>query len=131
MTSSARPLTFPAHPDLSDPGLRPALQRMGFAVARAAFDSDAQMALAFGVDRSNMARWRAGAAMSLENVERLQAFETAVTLLLSFLAPTTIPKWLRGTNAHLMNRRPIDVLLNGRLSEVVSAIENERSGAFA
>lgn len=131
MASPARPLTFPASTDLSDPALRTALQRMRFAVARAAFHSDAQMALAFGVDRSNMTRFRAGAAMSPGNVERLQALETAVTLLLSFLAPTTIPKWLRGTNTHLMNRRPLDVRLNGRLSEVVAAIENERSGAFA
>ena len=78
-----------------------------------------------------MVRWKAGAPLSTDNASRLQAFDVVVSLLVGFLAPTTIPKWLRGVNAHLGNRRPIDVLRTGRLSEIVAAIENERSGAFA
>ena len=42
-----------------------------------------------------------------------------------------VAKWLRGTNAHLGDRRPIDVIRQGRLSEVVAAIEAEKAGAFA
>lgn len=128
---AARTPIFPDEVRLDDPELGEALQRVSFRMARAVFDSDAEMALAFGVDRSNMSRWKAGAPMSPANTARLRAFETVVSLLVGFLSPTTIPKWLRGVNAHLNNRRPIDVLLTGRLSEVVSAIENERSGAFA
>lgn len=104
---------------------------MSFLIARAVFTSDAEMALAFGVDRSNMKRWRLGAPISRAHAVRLQAFETVVSLLIGFLSATTIPKWLRGTNSHLGNRRPIDVLLAGRLSEVVAAVENERSGSFS
>ncbi len=129
--AAAKTLPFPNTVDLADPTLRPALQQVGFRLARAVFDSDAQMAQAFGVDRSNMARWKEGAPLSTENASRLYAFDTVVGLLLGFLSPITIPKWLRGVNAHLNNRRPIDVLLTGRLSEVIAAIENERSGAFA
>ena len=61
----------------------------------------------------------------------LQALDTTVALLSGFLNAETIPKWLQGVNAFLGNRRPIDVLRTGRLSEVVSAIEAEQSEAFA
>lgn len=131
LSSSAAALAFPDRVKLDDPELGVVLQRVSFRLARSIFSSDADMALAFGVDRSNMARWKAGAPLAAENANRLLAFDAAVSLLLGFLAPSTIPKWLRGVNAHLRNRRPIDVLLEGRLSEVVAAIENERSGAFA
>jgi len=129
--SAAKALAFPNEVHLTDPTLGTVRQQVSFRIARAVFESDAEMALAFGVDRSNMARWKAGLALSPDNASRLQAFDVVVSLLLGFLAPTTIPKWLRGVNAHLGNRRPIDVLRTGRLSEVVAAIENERSGAFA
>lgn len=129
--STAQSISFPGSLDLQDPTLGRALQRMSFLIARAVFTSDAEMALAFGVDRSNMKRWRLGAPISRAHAVRLQAFETVVSLLIGFLSATTIPKWLRGTNSHLGNRRPIDVLLAGRLSEVVAAVENERSGSFS
>jgi len=54
-----------------------------------------------------------------------------VSLLEGFLEEGSIAKWLRGMNAHLGDRRPIDVIRQGRLSEVVAAIEAERAGAFA
>ena len=98
---------------------------------RAVFDSDAEMARAFGIDRSNMTRWKSGMSVRLKETRLLQEFCIVVSLLIDFLAPTTIPKWLRGTNVHLKNSRPIDVLLSGRLSEVIVAIERERSGTFA
>jgi hypothetical protein len=34
-------------------------------------------------------------------------------------------------NAHLADRRPIDLIRQGRLSEVIAAIEAEKAGAFA
>ena len=50
---------------------------------------------------------------------------------IGFLDVSSIPKWLRGLNAHLGDRRPIDVIRQGRLSEVIAAIEAEKAGAFA
>jgi len=57
--------------------------------------------------------------------------DTVVSLLEGFLEVGSIAKWLRGMNAHLGDRRPIDVIRQGRLSEVVAAIEAEKAGAFA
>ncbi|MBA3340890.1 MAG: hypothetical protein H0T48_03560 [Gemmatimonadaceae bacterium] len=130
VSSATRRFSFPDEVELVDPSLGVDLQRFGFLIARAVFESDSEMALAFGVDRSNMKRWKAGAPLSTTNAARLKAFDTVVSLLIGFLEPVTIPKWLRGTNVHLANRRPIDVLMRGTLSEVVAAIENERTGSF-
>lgn len=119
----------------TDAGLPPdaaiLIRRARYASVRPAFASDAEMAAALGADRSRAARWKAGAAMDAPRWASLQALDTVVGLLRGWLEPTTIPKWLRGVNAHLGNRRPLDVLRDGRLSEVVAAIEAEQSGAFA
>jgi transcriptional regulator with XRE-family HTH domain len=102
-----------------------------YQTARRAFASDAEMARAFGVDRSRIARWKQGEAPDPANAERLVGLDTVVALLSGFLTQSSIPKWLNGFNAHLGNRRPIDVIRIGRLSEVIAAIEAEKSGAFA
>jgi hypothetical protein len=36
-----------------------------------------------------------------------------------------------GYNAHLEDRRPVDLLREGNLSDVIAAIESLRSGAYA
>jgi transcriptional regulator with XRE-family HTH domain len=99
--------------------------------ARRAFPSDAEMARVLGVDRSRMSRWRQGEPPDQENAERILALDTAVELLSGFLDERSIPKWLYGINAHLRHRKPVDVLVSGRLSEVIAAIEAEKSGAYA
>jgi small subunit ribosomal protein S16 len=98
---------------------------------RRAFASDAAMARALNVDRSRISRWRKGEATDASVVERLVGVDAAIELLTGFLDARSIPKWLSGTNAHLGDRRPIDVLTQGRLSEVIAAIEAEKSGAYA
>lgn len=113
------------------PDVESTIQRARYASVRRAFDSDAELAEAFGVNRSAVAHWKRGEPMGPENRALLQALDTTIALLAGFLNAATIPKWLRGTNAFLGNRRPIDVLRTGRLSEVVGAIEAEQSEAFA
>lgn len=51
--------------------------------------------------------------------------------LLDLYEPATALKWLRGTNALLGNRRPIDVLAEGKWEEVWDALERERDGSYA
>jgi transcriptional regulator with XRE-family HTH domain len=99
--------------------------------ARRAFPSDAEMARVLGVDRSRLSRWRQGEPPDQENAERLLALDTVVELLTGYLDERSIPKWLYGINAQLRDRRPVDVIVSGRLSEVVAAIEAEKSGAYA
>jgi hypothetical protein len=105
--------------------------RLRLASARRAFSSDAELADVLGVDRAQPGRWRAGQAPDPLNRERIVAIDVVVELLGTWLAPTSIPKWLNGVNAHLGNRRPVQVLRDGGLSEVIAAIESEKGGAYA
>ena|SRR5688572_9192656 len=131
MATTARKAALRRSINLANPTHLTLIRKYKFLLARSAFTSDASMAKAFGVDRSNMTRWKQGAPLSAENSEKIEGIETVVALLLEILSPSTIPKWLRGINAHLDNRRPLDVIMAGRLSEVIAAVENERTGAFA
>jgi hypothetical protein len=40
-------------------------------------------------------------------------------------------RWLAGTNAQLGDRRPMDLLGRGRLTDVLGAIDAEEAGSFA
>jgi transcriptional regulator with XRE-family HTH domain len=100
--------------------------------ARRAFPSDAQVAEALGVDRAQVKRWRAGETEpGPANAERIVGLDAAVELLSGYLEPGSIPKWLMGFNARLGDRRPIDLLRQGNLSEVIAAIEALKSGSYA
>ena len=100
--------------------------------ARRAFTSDAQVAEALGVDRAQVKRWRAGETEpGAENADRVVALDAAVALLTGYLEPTSISKWLTGHNAHLAGRRPVELLREGNLSDVIAAIEALKSGSYA
>jgi hypothetical protein len=100
--------------------------------ARRAFSSDAQVAETLGVDRAQVKRWREGRTEpGPGNAERIVALDTVVALLSGYLEPSSIPKWMMGYNAHLGDRRPVDLLREGNLSDVIAAIEALRSGAYA
>lgn len=100
--------------------------------ARRAFSSDAQVAEALGVDRSQVKRWREGETEpGPENAARIVGLDAVVELLTGYLEPSSIGKWLGGMNAHLGDRRPIDLLRQGNLSEVIASIEALKSGSYA
>ena len=84
-----------------------------------------------GVDRSRVTRWKGGELPDVLLEERLVALDAVASLLRGYLEEAVIADWLLGVNAQLGDRRPLDVLRDGRLSEVVAAVEAERSGAFA
>lgn len=109
----------------------PTLRRAAYLYARRAFESDAELADAFPVSPSRVARWKQGDAPDAENARLLRDLGIVVALLDGWLEEEAVADWLHGVNAHLGHRRPLDVVRDGRLSEVVRAIEAERSGAFA
>ncbi len=105
--------------------------KRAYHVAKVAFPDDADLARSLGVHRSAVVRWKRGEPPAPRNWEQLVGLDAVVSLLEGFLEVASIAKWLRGLNAHLGDRRPIDVIRQGRLSEVVAAIEAEKAGAFA
>src|SRR2546429_9185081 len=97
------------------------LIKQRYHVAKVAFPDDADLARSLGVHRSAGGRWKRGEAPAPQNWEQLVGLDTGVALLEGFLDVASIPKWLRGMNAHLGERRPIAGIRQGRPSEVVPA----------
>ena len=90
------------------------------------------MADALGVDRAQVKRWREGKTTpGVDVAARLVGLDAVVELLHAHLEPRSILKWLTGPNAHLSDRRPIDLLRQGNLSEVIAAVEALKSGSYA
>ena len=100
-------------------------------LVRSAFPSDAAIAEFAGIDRSRVTRFKQGKNLEPATDDLLEDVGITVTKLRGFLDDDLIPHWLRGINAHLAHRRPLDVIRTGRVSEVLAAIEAEKSGAFA
>lgn len=109
----------------------PVIRGATYFLARSAFSSDAAIAEFAGIDRSRVTRFKQGETLEPATEALLHAVSITVTQLRGFIDDAVIPDWLRGTNAHLGNRAPLHVLKTGRLSEVIAAIEAEKSGAFA
>lgn len=93
--------------------------------------SDAAVADLLDVSRSQPRRWREGQSPDPENRDRIIGLDAVIALLSGFLAESSIPKWLNGVNAHLDNRRPISVLREGRIADVIAAIEAQKAGVYA
>ncbi len=91
----------------------------------------AQTARALGVHRSRITRWLEDEEPDARNLRKVEALEFVLARLLSVYGRETALKWLMGFNAHLGDRRPLDCLLAGQVSEVVAAIDAEDAGSFA
>lgn len=92
----------------------------------------AQAARAIGVDRAQVTRWlESGQGPDAENLRKIEAFELVLARLLRLYERETALRWLQGANPHLGDRRPEDLLMKGRISEVLGAIDADESGAYA
>ena len=94
-------------------------------------DSQAEFARMLGVSRSRVSRWLKTEEPDRSSTEKVEAVEFILGRLFRIYPRATALKWLRGFNAHLGDRRPIDLILAGRIAEVLAAIEAESSGAYA
>lgn len=96
------------------------------------FTSDAELAAWLGVDRSQLTRYRRGRQRPGGEVSwRLTGLQAVVQALRQVLEADTVGDWLLGVNAHLNHQRPLDLLREGRVADVMHAVEAERTGSFA
>jgi len=95
------------------------------------FGGQSEVARALGVHRSRVTRWLAGDEPDPRNQAKLEALEFVLARLLQTLPPATARKWLTGSNAHLGNRRPLDLIARQRIAEVIAAIEQDDLGSYA
>jgi transcriptional regulator with XRE-family HTH domain len=95
------------------------------------FRSQRRLADALGVSPAQVSRWRRGQGIDEENAERLDLLELVMSMLRRIYEAETIEAWLFGSNPLLRHRRPIDVIRQGRVEELLAAIRQERAGSYA
>lgn len=106
------------------------IQRAYYLEARKGFPSDAALADAMGVHRSQVTRWAQGRSAHAENAWLLRDLAAAVSRLADFYQSGTINRWLFAANPDLEGEQPLELLRQGRLAEVLMAIQAQTSGAF-
>ena len=102
-------------------------------IARLAKDLAGQSEIArlLDGDRSRVSRWLTSAVPDPGNQTKLDALEFVMSRLLQVFGAETARKWQTAVNAHLGNRRPVDLIVANRIAEVIAATEQADTGAFA
>jgi transcriptional regulator with XRE-family HTH domain len=93
--------------------------------------SQRRLAEALGVSPAQVSRWRRGQGLDADNAERLDLLELVMSALGRLYEPEAVEQWLVGLNPQLRDRRPIDLVRDGRADELLAAIRAERAGSFA
>jgi uncharacterized protein (DUF2384 family) len=108
-----------------------ALAEAGVEAGEVVFGNRAGLAQWVGTHRSQITRAARGQELGGEEGWRLSSLAAVVTALLSFYEPEAVSGWLHGSNAHLRDRRPLDVLAEGDVAAVMAAVQAARTGAYA
>jgi transcriptional regulator with XRE-family HTH domain len=95
------------------------------------FHSQRKLAAALGVSPAQVSRWRRGQGIDPDNAERLDLLELVMSALLRLYEPAAAGDWLFGLNPLLRNRRPIDVIRQGKTEELLAAIRQENADSYA
>lgn len=91
----------------------------------------ARLAHLLGVSRSRVSRWLRDEQPDGANRRRIDDAEFVLSRLLELYDLGGALRWLEGINAHLGDRRPVELLRAGRVAEVLAAIEAESGLAYA
>ena len=97
---------------------------------RADFRSAAQLADLLGVNRSQVMRWLRGAGIDPLNAEKVDLLELVWSNVLRIYDQDAALAWLFGVNPLLGDRRPVDLIRQGRTEELMRAVRAERSDTF-
>jgi transcriptional regulator with XRE-family HTH domain len=96
-----------------------------------ALGGQSEVARILRVNRSRVTRWLKGEQPDAANLAKLHALEFVLARLLQVFPPAAARKWLTGVNAHLGDRRPIDLIGDNRVAEVIAAIEQADLDSYA
>ncbi len=93
---------------------------------RVDFGSAARLADMLGVSRAQVTRWLRGSGIDPLNAEKVDLLELVWSNLLRLYDREAALAWLFGLNPVLGDRRPIDLIREGRTEELMRAIRAER-----
>ena len=95
------------------------------------FSSQRKLAELLDVSPAQVTRWRQGKGIDDVNADRVDLLELVMSQLLRVYSADAAEHWLEGSNPHLGDRRPIDLIRRGQSRELIDAIAAERAGSFA
>jgi len=127
--SVARAVRYPGVSNGESP--IPSLSAHHLKTCHAALGSYRAVSAILGVSPSQVSRWRRGQIPDVDNADRLAGLALAVEMLSRWLAPETVGGWLHGIHAHLGDRSPAYLIEQGRVADVIGAIEAEKAGVYA
>jgi len=90
-----------------------------------------KLAAILGVERSTVSRWLSGGRADPAQAARVDALDFVLAEAERIFGKAGARKWLHGLDPHLGDRRPLDLLQAGLVHEVIRALAEHRSGAFA
>jgi transcriptional regulator with XRE-family HTH domain len=94
--------------------------------------SQSQVAELLGVSRSRVSRWlRTEEEPDDENRRTLHGLEVVLARLYDEYPKDVAIPWLYGLNPHLRDLRPISVLREGRIGDVLGALDAGVAGSYA
>jgi len=91
----------------------------------------ARVARLLGVSPSRVSRWLKTEQPDAANIRKVEEVEFVISRLLGIYEKETALKFLEGFNSHLGNRRPIDLITQGRTLEILKAIEALETGSYS
>jgi len=109
----------------------PVATRQRLAAMTKDLGSQARVARLLGVSPSRVSRWLKTEEPDQANRRKLEGVEFVLGRLLDLYQRDVAVDWLQGENAHLGNRRPIDLLATGRIAEVLEAVQADEAGSYA
>ena len=89
-----------------------------------------QVAHLLKVNRSSVSRWLAK-KLEPSQLVKIVGLNLILQKLLKVYKPELALDWLNGINAHLGNRKPVDLVRDGRIAEVMAALEQDETLAYA
>jgi hypothetical protein len=93
--------------------------------------SQARVARLLGVSPSRVSRWLRTEEPDPENRRKLEGVEFVLARLLSLYRREAAIDWLQAVNPFLRNQRPIELLAEGRITDVLQAIDADEAGTYA
>jgi transcriptional regulator with XRE-family HTH domain len=95
------------------------------------FHSQRRLAELLGVSPAQITRWKRGEGVDPINATKVDVLEMVMSSLLRLYPMDAAELWLMGVNAHLGDRRPIDLIRAGRAHDVIEAIAAAQAGSYA
>jgi uncharacterized protein (DUF2384 family) len=90
----------------------------------------AKLATLLGVERSTVSRWIRGGTPDAAHAARVAALEFVLAEAERVFGGRGARKWLQGLEPRLGGRRPIDVLRDDAVHEVLRALAEHKAGSY-